>query len=374
MGILPVLWYSEGKMPPKLSYAGLGSNLGDKAANLAAAVRLLQEQGDIRILRQSKVLHTKPLAGMDQPDYLNSVIELDTALDAETLISRFLMIEEQMGRSRTSRWAPRPIDIDLLLCGNDIIKRPNAVVPHPQMHLRSFVMQGMKELAPDTAHPVLRQTMAVLADRLGGGDFFLDASRPQLVSIAGMIGVGKTTLAGGLAAELGCPVVREAYDTNPFLARVYAGEKGLALDSQIYFLTSRADQLGPALTPGKPFVSDYAFEQEKVFAHRWLDPMQLALYMKVNACISEKVHGPVLTIYLHDTIKRCLDRIHARGRVYEQKMDEGFLLRFQDEYEKMFAHWTTSPLIRVDAGQVDCRQPDLVNSLAREVRAYLALG
>jgi deoxyguanosine kinase len=362
-------------MAAKLIYAGLGSNLGDRVQNIRGALELLQEGGRVRVLRQSAIVETRPLGGMDQPDYLNTVAEMETSLNSSALIALFLDVEQRMGRRRSGKWSPRPIDIDLLVCGDEVIDTPDVCVPHLQMHLRSFVMRGMKELVPALVHPVLRQPMAVLANRLAGRDFAMDSSRPQLVSIAGMIGVGKTTLAEGLAAELDCTVIREAYDTNPFLARVYAGEKGLALDSQIYFLTSRAEQLGRGkLAAGKPAVSDYAFEQEKVFARKWLDPMQLDLYMKVNACMAERICDPVVTVFIHDTAVRCLDRIHKRGRSYEQRMDEHFLLRFEEEYEKMFSNWTISPLIRVDAAGTDCRDRSSVAALAREVRAYIAVG
>jgi deoxyguanosine kinase len=362
-------------MAAKRVYAGLGGNLGDREENLCAALRLLEEGGKAHVVRVSRIMESRPLAQMKQPDYLNAVAELETSEGPVELIREFIRIEEHLGRVRSQKWGARPIDIDLLLYGDQVLRHPEAMVPHPQMHLRSFVMMPMNELAPDVVHPVLGETMATLAARLGGGDFVPDGSRPQLVGIAGLIGVGKTTLAEGLSRELGCDVIREAYDTNPFLARVYAGEKGLALDCQIYFLTSRAEQLGKdKLAAGKVAVSDYLFDQEKVFAKRWLDQMQLGLYMKVNSCIAEKVWEPVVTIFLHDTVERCLARIHERGRSYEQKMTAGFLKAFEADYEEMLAGWHKSPLLRVDAGKVDCRDRAAVRRLADEIRAYITAG
>jgi len=356
------------------AYAGLGCNLGDRAENLRNALKAIGRIAGVRVVRASGVIETAPLALMQQPNYLNCVAELDTSLDPRELLWQFMHIEDEMGRARGEKWSPRLIDIDLLLYANKVIHDADLCVPHPQMHLRTFVLAGMAELAPDFAHPVLHQTMSTLAARLGGGDFVHDTSRPQLISVAGVIGVGKTTLAEGLGVELGCRVVREAYDTNPFLARVYAGEKGLALDSQIYFLTSRAEQLGRAsLHPGQAVVSDYIFDQEGIYAARWLDVMQLGLYKKVNLCMSEAVCEPVVIVFLHDTPANCLARIRQRGRSYEQKMDVQFLDSLQQDYEAMFGRWTKCPLIRIDAGHIDCRERDEVRRLAAEVKAYIAV-
>jgi 2-amino-4-hydroxy-6-hydroxymethyldihydropteridine diphosphokinase len=360
-------------MAEKRVYAALGSNLGERPENLRKALELLKEGGDVRVLRVSGTVETKPLGGLGQPDYLNAVAEVVTSLGARELLGRFGAVENKLGRVRGEKWASRPIDIDLLLYGDEAINEEGLLVPHPRMHLRSFVMQGMKELAPDTVHPVLGETMMTLAERLCGGDFSIDALREQLISVAGVIGVGKTTLAEGLAAEFGCKVIREAYDTNPFLARVYAGEKGLALDSQIYFLTSRVEQLDKAnLRAGVPAVSDYIFDQEGIYAAKWLDKMQLELYGKVNRCMARQVCEPVVAIFLHDTAANCLSRIKQRGRSYEQKMDIRFLEGLRHGHEAMFGKWTKCPILRVDAAVTDCRNSEHVRRLAEQIRAYIS--
>ncbi|HSV26847.1 MAG TPA: 2-amino-4-hydroxy-6-hydroxymethyldihydropteridine diphosphokinase [Sedimentisphaerales bacterium] len=359
-------------MAVKYVYAGLGSNLGVRAANLRTALRLLGEAGGVRVLRVSRETETKPLGDLDQPDYLNAVAELEVSLGPKELLDVFHRIEQQMGRARGGKWAPRTIDIDMLLCGDEIVREADLRVPHPHMHLRSFVLEGMMELAPGAVHPLLRETMEVLAARLNGRSFVPDASRPQLISVGGVIGVGKTTLAEHLAKELDCKLIREAYDTNPFLARVYGGEKGLALDSQIYFLTSRTEQLAKtALEAGKPFVSDYIFDQEHIYAARLLDTMQLGLYRGVNRCMAGQVCEPAVTVFLHDTAANCLERIKKRGRSYEQKMDVSFLEGLGRDYDEMFGGWSKSPLLRVDASVTDCRKSRDVRRLADQIRAYI---
>ena len=128
------------------------------------------------------------------------------------------------------------------------------------MHLRSFVLKGMCELDADFVHPQLDCTMLKLYQRLNGADFFSDPQKPQLISIAGNIGVGKTTLATGLAERLNAKFISEKYDDNPYLSEVYAGKTEFALDSELFFLSSSASQLRKDhMRGGRSYVNDYAF-------------------------------------------------------------------------------------------------------------------
>ena len=166
-----------------------------------------------------------------------------------------------------------------MLFGEEIINSHDLTVPHRQMHLRSFVLSGLCQLNGKLKHPVLKETVEVLAGRLGGGDFVLKTDSPQLVSIAGVIGVGKTTLAKRLAEEFDCEWIAEPYNENPYMPKVYAGDEELALDSQLYFLTHRARQLdADILASGKMVISDYVFDKELLYARRLLSSEQLGLY------------------------------------------------------------------------------------------------
>jgi len=110
---------------------------------------------DTRLLRQSSLYRSTPLGpGVEgQPDYINAVAELQTALDAPTLLARLFEIEEQFGRLRGALNAARTLDLDLLLYGDAQINLPELIVPHPRMHERAFVLQPIAELAPDTLIP-----------------------------------------------------------------------------------------------------------------------------------------------------------------------------------------------------------------------------
>ena len=133
-------------------YLGLGSNLGDRLANLTAALRGLENR-DVRTLRSSRVYETDPVGGPPQPEYLNAVIEVETALEPRDLLSVCLEVEDELGRERGERWGPRTIDIDLLTYGDREIDEPNITVPHPRMHERAFVLVPLLELDADPPLP-----------------------------------------------------------------------------------------------------------------------------------------------------------------------------------------------------------------------------
>jgi 2-amino-4-hydroxy-6-hydroxymethyldihydropteridine diphosphokinase len=334
------------------AYIALGSNLGDRKANIKRALKMLAEAKGVALGRVSDIIETAPLASTDQPDYLNAVAEVRTSLSALDLWRRFTEIEAALGRIRRGKWWPRTIDLDLLLFGDEVISTTELTVPHSQVHLRSFVLRGLCQLNAQLIHPLMEVPVRELAGRLNGMDFALNSDVPQLISIAGNIGVGKTTLARKLAERLDCAVMFEPYDTNPFMPDVYAGRKELALDSQLYFLTSRAEQLAlDGLAEGQVCISDYVFDKERIYARRLLDAKQLALYEKVYPPFAARVAAPVLVIYMRDSAANCLERIHRRNRPYEQQIELQFLQRLDEDYEQLFGRWRSCPVIRISTSQ-----------------------
>ena len=142
-------------------YLGLGTNLGDRLANLEQSIcRIAAQVGPI--LSQSRVYQTKAWGVVDQPDFLNQVIKVRTQLSPEVTLTTILAIETAMGRIRTRKWYTRLIDIDLLFYNALIIETPTLVVPHPYIQDRNFVLAPLVELAPDFVHPVLQKTMGEL--------------------------------------------------------------------------------------------------------------------------------------------------------------------------------------------------------------------
>jgi 2-amino-4-hydroxy-6-hydroxymethyldihydropteridine diphosphokinase len=148
----------------KTVYLGLGSNLGDREANLRGALDKLGALGEL--VAVSSFYETEPVELLAQPWFLNCAVALETERMPKQFLSAILAIEQQMGRRRTVSKGPRTIDIDILLFGKSIIDTAGLVVPHPALHERKFVLEPLAEIAPEARHPVLKKTMRELRDAL----------------------------------------------------------------------------------------------------------------------------------------------------------------------------------------------------------------
>jgi len=145
----------------KTVYIGLGSNLGDRTENLRGARERLEESG-LRIRRASSLYETEPRELLDQPLFINQVVEAETTLFPRQLLARLLRIEREMGRLRTVPAGPRTIDLDILLFGNNVVHAPGLEVPHPRMTDRRFVLEPLAEIAPGLRIPRGRRTVREL--------------------------------------------------------------------------------------------------------------------------------------------------------------------------------------------------------------------
>ena len=142
----------------KTVYIGVGSNLGDRAENLRAARRRLELSG-VRIPRVSSIYETEPREMLDQPWFLNQVIEAETTLFPRQLLARLLRIEREMGRRRITPKGPRTIDLDILLFGEAVVHAAGLEIPHPRMAERRFVLEPLAELVPGLRLPRGRRTV-----------------------------------------------------------------------------------------------------------------------------------------------------------------------------------------------------------------------
>lgn len=149
----------------------LGANLGDRAANIAAAIDRIGALDRSELLAVSTIIETEPVGPQDQPRFLNTCCLLETALSARDLLDALQAVERDLGRDRDRerRWGPRLIDLDLLLFDELVIDEPGLTIPHPRMHERAFVLQPLAAIAPQWVHPVLHETVAALWDRLRTG-------------------------------------------------------------------------------------------------------------------------------------------------------------------------------------------------------------
>ena len=143
------------------AYVALGSNLGDKEANLRRALELLIERG-VEIVKTSTFISTEPYGVTDQPTFLNGVCEVRTSLEPLALLHTLLEIEQEMGRVRLRHWGERNIDLDLLLYEDVVMDTPELKLPHPDMQNRDFVLLPLDEIAPELIHPAIGKSISEL--------------------------------------------------------------------------------------------------------------------------------------------------------------------------------------------------------------------
>ncbi|RNE90527.1 2-amino-4-hydroxy-6-hydroxymethyldihydropteridine diphosphokinase [Marichromatium sp. AB32] len=148
-------------MPPELqAFISIGSNIAP-TQNIICSLEMLQTMPQTRLKRRSSWYRTRPWGIENQAEFINLVVEVETALDPETLLEHTQTIEQRLNRHRTVRNGPRTIDLDLLLHGDRVLTLPHLTLPHPGLHQRDFMLIPLLEIAPEAHHPTLGPLQAL---------------------------------------------------------------------------------------------------------------------------------------------------------------------------------------------------------------------
>jgi len=363
------------------SYLSLGSNLGDRAHNLQRALFMLQEKtGDIK--RISNVYETASW-GFKSDDFLNICIELQTILSPESLLDAILKIEIALGRKRSNSngYKARSIDIDILYYGFEIVETTKLTLPHPELHLRHFVLKPLADIAPQFYHPILiKDTRNLLqeckdksisektAHRLFKDRQALFAGL-NFIAIEGNIGTGKTTLAHKIAEDFNAKLVLERFADNPFLPKFYEDQSRYAFPLEMSFLADRYQQFTDDTTQFDLFkkfmVSDYDIYKSLIFARITLQQEEFALYRKVFDFMYREVKKPKIYVYLYQNTARLLQNIKKRGRDYEQNIAPEYLEKINRGYFDFIKSYPEQNNLVIDVTKLDFveRQKDYMTIL-----------
>ncbi|MCR5754597.1 MAG: 2-amino-4-hydroxy-6-hydroxymethyldihydropteridine diphosphokinase [Acetatifactor sp.] len=147
------------------AYLSVGSNMGDKEAYIAEGIRELTQDDSIRLVSQSSLLITKPYGGVEQDDFVNGAIKIQTLLNPEELLVKLHEIEAHANRERTVRWGPRTLDLDIVFFDKLIYESEDLIIPHVDMQNRFFVLKPLSEIAPNFRHPISQKTVTELLSR-----------------------------------------------------------------------------------------------------------------------------------------------------------------------------------------------------------------
>lgn len=147
-------------------YLGIGSNLGDRRQYLDQAIEQLGKDPYIRVIRSADYIETEPFGPVEQPDFLNGAVELETLYSPRELLSVLHDIEQEAGRKRIVHWGPRTLDLDILLYDDAVIREEGLLIPHVEMERRAFVLEPLAQIAPHAVHPISRKTIIQLLEEL----------------------------------------------------------------------------------------------------------------------------------------------------------------------------------------------------------------
>ncbi len=372
---------------PHIIHISLGSNIGDRLDFLQKAVdEIYKTVGDVALI--SRVYQT-PAWGFSSEDFYNICIAIRTFYTTTEVLAKLLAIETSLGRNRTDTkgYEARTIDLDIIFSSEGNIATKELVVPHPSIQDRKFVLEPLADIAPETKHPKLKQTVEQLLKHTSDNAevIRLDKkienpknayalSRFQYLTIEGNIGAGKTSLAQLIAQEFNAKLILERFADNPFLPKFYEDMERYAFPLEMSFLADRYQRLQDDIAQFDLFadfvVSDYDVFKSLVFAKVTLQEEEYTLYKKVFDLMYRNLAKPGLYVYLYQDTERLLENIKKRGRDYEQKIPAEYLDKINKGYLQFIKSQPQFNCKVVDVSEKDFieNRPDYISILEALVK------
>ena len=351
------------------TYIALGSNMGDRLANLQQAVNRIDNE--IGQVLQCSSVYEVPAVGFSGAIFLNACLVAESEKTPKAILKALQAIENEMGRKQATDglYHDRPIDLDLIMVEDEVLHSDELTVPHPRFQDRLFVLQPLCEIAPEKRVPNQNQTVAQLTkicdDTTKISTFGEVLQRPAIhflrqfnrICVEGTIGCGKTSLAKRIAEDLQAKLFLERFAENPFLPKFYDDADRYAFPLEMSFLADRFKQqreLSEQLNLfGQGVVSDYEVHKSLIFTQFTLSSDEFALYRTIFYNMMPDVQKPDLYILLKQTTPRLLTNIKKRGRSYERTIDAEYLDKVRQGYQEFKRSHSDWNILEIDLSELD---------------------
>lgn len=353
----------------KTVYISIGSNTGNRYVHLQKAIFEMGKR--LGPVLDISAIYENEAVGFDGGLFYNACLSLNTKFGPNQVLAQLLQLEKEMGRERVEGqgYVSRPIDLDILYFGEDIVNNEDLTLPHPRLQERSFVLKPLADIAPQFYHPLLqkdtRNLLMELRDKnplvktklklyKDRNHFF---SRLQLISIEGNIGAGKTTLSQMIADDFNAKLVLERFADNPFLPKFYKDQNRYAFALEMSFLADRYQQFMDDTSQFDLFkqfmVSDYDIFKSLIFAKVTLQQDEFDLYRRVFNVMYKEVRKPDVYVYLYQNTERLLEQIQKRGRSYEQDIKPDYLNTINKSYMDFLKSYPEQNALIIDMQDLD---------------------
>lgn len=347
----------------------LGTNQGDKMANLTDAIKLIHRT--IGTVIKVSPIYQFPSWGFDSDPFFNCAILINSTYSASKVIEKVLDTEKSLGRIRTSQtgYAARIIDIDIISYNQEVYNLPDLIIPHPLMQERQFVLKPAVDLHLDWEHPVLKKTFQELlhscvdkteseiVGRIPAPISDYRFTNINFLAIEGNIGAGKTTLSTRIANDFNAKMILEGFADNPFLPKFYKDAARYAFPLEMSFLADRYSQLSDDLAQLDLFkefvIADYHIFKSLIFAQITLEEDEFRLYKQVFEIMYKETPKPDLYIYLYQNTERLLENIQIRGRSYESDIPGAYLEKVNQGYFNYIKTLPADKVLIIDISSMD---------------------